>query len=68
MYGTGKKKKVDLGSKGSFEEHPGALHRALGTPEGEKIPEKDLKTGVHHGRLGRMIATAKAMRSWNHSK
>lgn len=62
MYGT---KTVNLGSKGSFKEHPGALHRALGIPEGEKIPEKDLQ-GHHSGKLGRMIASAKgfaAMRS-----
>lgn len=58
MYGTKKTKTVDLGSKGSFHEHPGALHRALGIPEGEKIPAKDLE-GHHSGHLGRMIASAK---------
>ena len=55
MYGT---KKVDLGEKGSFTEHPGALHRALGVPTDEKIPAKDLE-GKHSGHLGRMIASAK---------
>lgn len=63
MYGTkAKTKTVDLGSKGSFKEHPGALHRALGIPEGEKIPEKDLE-GHHSGRLGRMIASAKGFKA-----
>ena len=61
MYGS-KTKTVNLGSKGSFKEHPGALHRALGIPEGEKIPEKDLE-GHHSGRLGRMIASAKGFKA-----
>lgn len=34
-------KTVDLGKKGSFKEHPGALHEALGIPLGEKIPASD---------------------------
>jgi len=57
-------KTVDLWSKGSFKERPGALHRALHVPEGEKIPESKL-AGHHHGHLGRMIASAKAMKSWH---
>lgn len=61
MYGT-KKKTVDLGSTGSFSEHPGALHRALGVPEGEKIPAKDLE-GHHSRHLGRMIASAKGLKA-----
>jgi hypothetical protein len=64
MYGT-KTKTVSLGSKGSFKEHPGALHRALGVPEGDKIPEKDLE-GHHSGHLGRMIASAKGFSSMKH--
>ena len=62
MYGT---KSVDLGKKGSFDVHPGALHRALGVPEGDKIPEKDLE-GHHSGRLGRMIASAKGFKAMHH--
>ena len=61
MYGT-KTKTVSLGSKGSFKEHPGALHRALGVPEGEKIPTKDLE-GKHSGHLGHMIASAKGFKA-----
>lgn len=60
-----KTKEVDLGEKGSFKEHPGALHRALGIPEGDKIPEKDLE-GHHKGRLGRMIASAKGFKAMKH--
>lgn len=61
MYGS-KTKTVNLGSKGSFKEHPGALHRALGVPEDEKILAKDLE-GHHSGRLGRMIASAKGFKA-----
>lgn len=67
---SGKKKKtkdVDLGEKGSFKVHKGALHRALGVPQGEKIPDKDL-AGHHTGRMGRMIASAKGFKAMNHSK
>ncbi len=62
-----KTKTVNLGEKGSFTEHPGALHRALGVPQGEKIPAKDLE-GKHSGRLGRMIASAKGFKSMSHGK
>jgi hypothetical protein len=62
-----KTKTVNLGAKGSFTEHPGALHRALGIPQGEKIPAKDLQ-GHHSGRLGRMIASAKGFKAMSHSK
>jgi hypothetical protein len=66
VYGT-KTKSVDLGNKGSFSVHPGALHRALGVPEGDKIPDKDLE-GHHSGRLGRMIASAKGFKAMDHGK
>ena len=64
MYGT-KTKTVNLGSNGSFQEHPGALHRALHVPEGQKIPESKL-SGHHSGRLGRMIASAKGFKAMHH--
>lgn len=35
-------KTVNLGSKGSFKEKPGALHAMLDVPEGEKIPASKL--------------------------
>ena len=60
-----KTKKVDLGEKGSFHEHPGALHRMLHVPEGEKIPESKL-AGHHTGLLGRRIASAKGFKAMHH--
>lgn len=56
---------VDLGKAGSFNVHKGALHRALGVPEGEKIPESKME-GHHSGRLGRMIASAKGFAGMKH--
>jgi hypothetical protein len=67
MYASHKRKTVDLGGEGSFSVHPGALHRALGVPEGEKIPESKL-AGHHSGRLGRMIASAKGFKAMHHGK
>lgn len=37
-------KTVNLGSKGSFQEKPGALHDMLHIPQGDKIPASDLKS------------------------
>jgi hypothetical protein len=61
VYGT---KTVNLGSKGSFKEHPGALHRALGVPQGEKIPaaEKQPEPGDSE-HLKRMKASARGFAS-----
>jgi len=56
---------VSLGKKASFDVHKGALHRALGVPEGQKIPASKL-AGHHHGRLGRMIASAKGFKAMHH--
>lgn len=56
---------VSLGHKGSFNVHKGALHRALGVPEGTKIPESKL-AGHHSGRLGRMIASARGFAAMKH--
>lgn len=60
-------KRVNLGEKGSFNVHKGALYRALGVPEGEKIPDSKLE-GHHHGRLGRMIASARGFASMHHGR
>lgn len=56
---------VDLGGKGSFNVKKGALHRALGVPQSDTIPESKLK-GHHSGYLGRMIASAKGFKAMNH--
>ncbi len=43
--------------------NPGALHRALKIPEGDKIPEKRLSAAAKKGgRLGRMARLAKTLK------
>jgi|FreactcultureFD7_1027221.scaffolds.fasta_scaffold67967_1 hypothetical protein len=70
MKGFGRKKKthqVDLGSKGSFTTHPGKLHRALGIPQGEKIPASAKQP--HSGdspELAHMRASAKGFAAMKH--
>lgn len=59
--------KVDLGDKGSFSVHKGALHRALGIPEGQKIPASKLEP--HSGdssHLKHMKASAKGFKAMSH--
>jgi len=59
-----KEKRVDLGSKGSFNEKPGALHAMLNVPQGEKIPAS--KLAPHAGDsplLRRRKASAKGFRA-----
>jgi hypothetical protein len=45
--------------------HPGALHKELGVPKGEKIPEKKLKAaekkGGKEGKRARLAETLKKM-------
>ena len=68
--GVARKKKiqhVDLGEKGSFTVEKGALHRALGIPQGEKIPASAKEP--HSGdspRLARMRASAKGFSKMKH--
>jgi hypothetical protein len=70
MKGFGRNKKthqVDLGSKGSFTTHPGKLHRALGIPQGEKIPASAKQP--HSGdspELAHMRASAKGFAAMKH--
>jgi len=56
---------VKLGKKGSFKIHKGGLHRALGVPEGQKIPASKM-AGHHTGHLARMIASAKGLEAMHH--
>lgn len=56
---------VSLGKKGSFKVRKGALHRALGVPEGQKIPASKM-AGHHSGKVGRMIASAKGLEAMSH--
>ena len=48
--------------------HPGALHRALGVPEGEKIPQSKLtKAAAHAGpHMKKMLALAKTLKGLHH--
>ena len=62
-----KTKRVDLGKKGGFSIHKGALHRALGVPEGQKIPAKKMaqarkSKNPHVRRMAASAAGLKAMR------
>jgi hypothetical protein len=41
-----KKTTVDLGAKGSFKVKKGALHRALGIPESQKIGQARIKAAL----------------------
>ena len=57
---------ISLGKKGSFNVHKGALHRALGVPEGKKISAKKMaqarKSKSKHVRnMARSAAGLKAM-------
>lgn len=59
-----KTKTVNLGEKGSFKEHPGALHAMLHIPEGDKIPAS--KLAPHAGDsplLRRRKASAKGFKA-----
>ena len=51
--------------KGAIK-HPGALHRDLGIPQGQKIPQRKLKqaeqAGGLTGRRARLAETLRAMR------
>ena len=38
---------VSLGKKGSFKVRKGALHRALGVPEGQKLGQARIKAALH---------------------
>ena len=47
--------------KGAIK-HPGALHRALGVPQGQKIPEKKIEAAkARGGNVGRMASLAETL-------
>lgn len=48
--------------------HPGALHRALGVPEGEKIPEEKMAQArkSKNPRIQRMVALAGTLEGMHH--
>lgn len=47
--------------------HKGALHRALGVKEGEKIPASKLEEAAKaEGKLGKMARLAKTLKGFKH--
>lgn len=60
--------KVSLGPKKVFSIHKGALHRALGVPEGSKIPPAKLEKASNSGdeHVKRMAASAKGFKAMHH--
>lgn len=49
--------------------HPGALHKQLGVPQGEKIPEGKLEAAAGKGgALGRRARLAETLASFHHGK
>ena len=58
-------RKVNLGSKGSFTTHPGALHKALGIPLGEPVGQSRIAAAEKSSnpRIRRMAISAKGLTS-----
>jgi len=48
--------------------HPGALHRQLGVPQGEKIPQAKLEAASHSDNptLRKRAALAKTLKGFHH--
>ncbi len=48
--------------------HPGALHRALGVPSGEKIPESKLEKAAHssNSTMRKRAALAETLKGMHH--
>jgi hypothetical protein len=65
-----KTQNVDLGDAGSFNVHKGALHRALGVPEGSTIPAAKLASASNSSdpHVRRMAASAKGFKAMKRTK
>lgn len=63
-----KTKTVSLGKKGSFSVRPGALHRALGVPEGQKLGAGRIKSALKSKKpeVRRMAASAEGLTHMKH--
>jgi len=47
--------------------HPGALHKQLGVPQGERIPEKKLSAAAKKGgTLGKRARLAQTLKGFHH--
>jgi hypothetical protein len=49
--------------------HPGALHKSLGVPQGQKIPEAKIKAAAHSSDplLAKRAKFAETLKGLNHS-
>jgi hypothetical protein len=58
-----KTEKVSLGEHGSFDVHPGALHRALGVPTDEPLGQARIDSALHSKKpsIRHMAASAKGL-------
>ena len=47
--------------------HPGALHKALGVPQGQKIPAAKMRAAFHshNPRIRKMAQLAKTLKSFH---
>lgn len=61
-------KEVNLGKKGSFKLNEGGLHRATGTPAGEKISAKKMAAASHSSNkhVRNMARSAKGLKAMHH--
>ena len=66
---TGKKDGGGNWIQGAIK-HPGALHKALHVPKGEKIPEKKLEKAEHSNNphLAKKARLAETLKSFHHAK
>ena len=66
---TGKKDGGGNWIQGAIK-HPGALHKALHVPKGEKIPEKKLEKAEHSSNphLAKKARLAETLKSFHHAK
>ena len=49
--------------------HPGALHKQLGVPQGQKIPAAKLEKAEHAGgKLGQRARLAETLKGMHHRK
>lgn len=52
--------------KGAIK-HPGALHRELGVPQGQKIPPSKIRRAAHAGgKLGQRARFAELLAGFHH--
>ena len=59
---------VNLGSHGSFKVHKGKLHKALGIPEDETIPQSRLDSALNSDKpsIRKMARSAKGFEGMKH--